>query len=145
MFHWGRTTHKGVNILGHLWFRSWFVACLPVNVRDGVYCVTWWRHQMETFSMLLAICAGNSPVTNEFPSQRLVTRSFGVFFICAWINCWVHNREAADMRRHRANYDVTVMSLNSDVCSISVSAVLFAISYYSGPLYNCTRLYHRRF
>ena len=35
---------------------------------------------METFSMLLAICAGNSPVTGEFPTQRPVTRSFDVFF-----------------------------------------------------------------
>ena len=25
--------------------------------------LTWWRHQMETFSALLAFCAGNSPVT----------------------------------------------------------------------------------
>ena len=35
---------------------------------------------METFSELLAICAGNSPVTGEFPAQRPVTRSFDVFF-----------------------------------------------------------------
>ena len=35
---------------------------------------------METFSALLAICAGNSPVTGEFPTQRPVTRSFDVFF-----------------------------------------------------------------
>ena len=35
---------------------------------------------METFSTLLAICAGNSPVTEEFPTQRPVTRSFDVFF-----------------------------------------------------------------
>ena len=41
---------------------------------------TWWRHQMETFSVLLAVCAGNSPVTGEFPTQRPVTRSFDVFF-----------------------------------------------------------------
>ena len=41
---------------------------------------TWWRHQMETFSALLALCAGNSPVTAEFPSQRPVKRSFDVFF-----------------------------------------------------------------
>ena len=41
---------------------------------------TWWRHQIETFSALLAICAGNSPVTGEFPTQRPVTRSFDVFF-----------------------------------------------------------------
>ena len=42
--------------------------------------VSWWRHQMETFSALLALCVGNSPVTREFPSQRPVTRSFDVFF-----------------------------------------------------------------
>ena len=41
---------------------------------------TWWRHQMETFSALLAICAGNSPGTGEFPAQRPVVRSFDVFF-----------------------------------------------------------------
>ena len=40
----------------------------------------WWRHQMETFSALLAICAGNSPVPGEFPAQKPVTRSFDVFF-----------------------------------------------------------------
>ena len=41
---------------------------------------TWWRHQMETFSVSLALCVGNSPVTGEFPSQRPVTWSFDVFF-----------------------------------------------------------------
>ena len=35
---------------------------------------------METFSVLLAICAGNSPLPGEFPAQRPVTRSFKVFF-----------------------------------------------------------------
>ena len=38
--------------------------------------MTWWRHQMEAFSALLATCAGNSPVPGEFP----VTRSFDIFF-----------------------------------------------------------------
>ena len=37
-------------------------------------------HQMETFSALLALCAGNSPVTGEFCSQGPVAGSFGVFF-----------------------------------------------------------------
>ena len=41
---------------------------------------TWWRHQMEIFSALLAICAGNSPVPGEFPAQRPVTPSFDVYF-----------------------------------------------------------------
>ena len=42
--------------------------------------VTRWRHQMETFSALLAICAGNSPVPGEFPTIRPVTQSFDVYF-----------------------------------------------------------------
>ena len=34
---------------------------------------------METFSALLVLCAGNSPVTGEFPSQRPVTLGFDIF------------------------------------------------------------------
>ena len=33
-----------------------------------------------TFSALLAICAGNSPVAGKFPAQRPVARSFDVYF-----------------------------------------------------------------
>ena len=43
-------------------------------------CQSWWRHEIETFSALLAICAGNSPVTGEFSAQRPMTRSFDIFF-----------------------------------------------------------------
>ena len=65
---------------------------------------------METFSALLALGGGVvSPITGEFPAQRPVTRSFDVFFNWARINGWVNNREAGDLRRHRAYYDVIVM------------------------------------
>ena len=40
----------------------------------------WWRHQMEPFSALLALCAGNSPVPVNSPHKGPVTRSFDVFF-----------------------------------------------------------------
>ena len=66
---------------------------------------------METFSELLAIRAGNSPVTGEFPTQRPVTRSFDVFFDLRVNN----NREAGDLRRHQAHNDVIVM------CSSKIS------------------------
>ena len=46
----------------------------------GVKPSPWWRHQMEAYSALLALCEGNSPVPGEFLSQRPVTRSFNVFF-----------------------------------------------------------------
>ena len=45
---------------------------------------SWWHHQMETFSVLLALCEGNPPVNGGFPSQRPVTQSFDVF--CLYLN-----------------------------------------------------------
>ena len=61
-------------------------------------------------SALLVLCAGNSPVPGEFPTQRPVTRSLDVFFDLRLNNGWVNNGEAGDLRRYRAHYDVTVMS-----------------------------------
>ena len=55
------------------WVRTGRHEDLPLGMQ------TWWRHQMEIFSALLALSVGNSPVTGEFPSQRPVTRSFDVF------------------------------------------------------------------
>ena len=60
------------------WFKRsyilmWFCSKLFTHI-------TWWRHEMETFSALLAICVGNSPIPGKFPAQRPVTRSFDVFF-----------------------------------------------------------------
>ena len=43
----------------------------------------------------------------HFPAQRPVTRMFSL--ICAWINGWVNNREAGDLRRQRSHNDVPVM------------------------------------
>ena len=62
---------------------------------------------METFSASLAICAGNSPVTGEFPAQRPVKRSFDIFSDLHQ-NVWV-NTSASDLRRYYAHYDVIVM------------------------------------
>ena len=71
---------------------------------------------METFSSLLALCAGNSPVTGEFPSQMPVARSFDVFFNLRLDTRLSNNREAGDLRHHRAHYDVTVISVFLSSC-----------------------------
>ena len=63
-------------------------------------------------SALLALRVGNSPVTDEFPSQRPVARSFDIFF-SAWTNGWVINGDVGDLGRHRVHYDVTVMKKNT--------------------------------
>ena len=64
---------------------------------------------METFSASVSICAENSPVSGEFSAQRSVTQSFDVFFDLCPNKKWVNNRDAGDLRRRRAHYDVTVM------------------------------------
>ena len=70
----------------------------------------WWRHQMETFSALVALCAGKSSVTGEFPTHKGQWRRAFVFsLICAWINDWVNNHEAGDLRRYRAQSDIIVV------------------------------------
>ena len=51
-----------------------------LDQEDPCHQCPWWRHQMETFPALLALCEGNPPVTGRFPSQRPVTQSFNVFF-----------------------------------------------------------------
>ena len=56
------------------------VAGIGIIIKTIHRMSSWWRHQMETFSALLAICVGNSLVTGEFPAQRPVTRSCDVFF-----------------------------------------------------------------
>ena len=59
---------------------------LPATKMSRIYhpchgeLISCWRHQVETFSALLALCTGNSPVNGGLPSQRPVTRSFDVFF-----------------------------------------------------------------
>ena len=64
----------------------WSFVCLSDDLFQMHVCVgrmtkyPWWRHQMETFSAFLAICAGNSPIHGEFPAQRPVTQSFDIYF-----------------------------------------------------------------
>ena len=99
---------------------------------------------METFSALpaLSLVTGHRllatgqrywpSVTGEFPSQRPVTRSVDIF--CTWINGWINNREAGDLRRHddivrnirdgnhRCFSSESLVLRNSDVSLLSVQS-----------------------
>ena len=73
----------GIWSQGQTWLLPSSALMLTINnsnIRSGVLGATWWRHQMEAFSALLAFCVGNLPVAGEFPAQRPVTRSFDLFF-----------------------------------------------------------------
>ena len=56
---------------------------------------------METFSAVLAICAGNSPDIGKFPVQGPVMLSFGVFFDLRLNKRLSNQWEAGDLKRHR--------------------------------------------
>ena len=101
-------------VLHHCSWGFFPVPCRVVKSLQFIWIwrhLTWWRHQMETFSALLALCEGNSPMTGEFPWQRPVTRGFDISLIHAWTNNWVNTRDAGHLRRHRAHYDITVIYL----------------------------------
>ena len=76
---------------------------------DCYWMQTRWRHQMETFSALLAICG---PVNSPHKGQWRGALMFSL--ICVWINGWVNNREAGDLRCYRAHYAVIIM--NTEWC-----------------------------
>ena len=72
--------------------------------------LAWWSHLMETFSVLLDICVGNSPVPGEFPEKTPVTRSFDVFFDLRLNKRLSKQPWGWWLKRHRAHYDVIVMA-----------------------------------
>ena len=119
-----------LQLINHHWFRQRLATEQATNDNRKKCCPSqlthaWWRHQMETFSALLAICVGNSPVTSEFPAQRQWPGALIFSLICAWISGWVINGEAGVLRRNHAYYDVTVMVciiwpfLNENHCNLT--------------------------
>ena len=96
---------------------------------------SWWRHQMETFSALLALCAGNSPVPVNSPHKGQWRGALMFSLIYAWINDWVNIR---DLKRHRGHYDVIVMCSCCMHCcvpsdrNVAVSMVRNWLTYVSG-------------
>ena len=84
---WWVWNHVFRQTIQHKWYDIWFTMNNDFYSQAGCLAIVfhgsrtpWWRHQKETFSELLAICAGNSPVSGDFPAQRPVTQSFDVFF-----------------------------------------------------------------
>ena len=63
------------------------------------------------FFALLALRAGNSRVTGEFPLQRPAMRSFDVLFYLRLNKQLGKQSWAGDLKRHDPHYDVMVMWL----------------------------------
>ena len=68
-----------------------------------------WKHFPRQWPFVRGI--HRSPV--NCPHKGQWRRALMFSLICAWMNGWVNNREARDLRRHRADHDVTIMGLSS--------------------------------
>ena len=112
-----------------------------------------WKHFPRNWPSVRGI--HRSPVNSPHKGQWRGALMFSL--ICVWINTWVNNREAGDLRRYHAHCDVTVMN-----CKISrVQCILIPIqngtecepcpdgTYNTGrfttclPHSNCSALYNR--
>ena len=65
-----------------------------------------WKHFPRHWPFVRGI--HRSPV--NFPHKGQSRGALIFSLICAWINGWVNNREAGDLRHHRAHYDVIIMN-----------------------------------
>ena len=101
---------ESLNILSDKIFSQTLLGPSLIPVVFHSFAMSWWRHQMETFSAQLALCAGNSPVPVNSPHKGQCRGALMFSLICVWINGWVNNREAGGLRRHRGHFDVCVMS-----------------------------------
>ena len=82
---------------------------------------SWWRHQMDTFSALQALCAGIHRSAVNSPHKGQWREALMLSFICAWINGWVNYRHAGDLRHHRSHDDVSAM-LDAHILSCDESS-----------------------
>ena len=81
-----------------------FIGCYPDQSTQHDDVIKW-KHFLRYWPFVRGI--HRSPVNSPHKGQWRGVLMFSL--ICAWINSWVNNREAGDLRRHRAHYDVAVM------------------------------------
>ena len=88
------------------WIETCKMFCSPHekghgNHDDVIKC----KHFPRYWPFVRAI--HRSPVNSPHKCQWRGALVFSL--VCVWINGWVNNREACDLRRHRAHYDVTLI------------------------------------
>ena len=101
---------KRCTVAGSLIFWYWRNYKMRHNVKQPRPLhddVIKWRHFPCYWPFVQGI--HRSPL--NFPHEGQWRGALKLSLICAWINGWINNREAGDLRRHRAHYDVTVVSL----------------------------------
>ena len=84
------------------------------------------RYSHTVYCIMMTLSKGNifrvtGPLCGEFTGHRWISHKQGQWrralrfsLIYAWLNAWVNNRAAGDLRHHCAHYDVIVMMKHTD-------------------------------
>ena len=88
---------------------------------------TWWRHQMETFSALLAFCAGNSPVPVNSPHKGQWRGALMFSLICVWIN---------ELHVPDFKLDITLTTFEYRFATSMIDKIVRALFFLSEKAYN---------
>ena len=104
----------------HIYAITTWLICMESNLHGDVIK---WKHFPRYWSFVQGI--HRSPVNSPHKGQWRGALMFSL--ICVWINGWVSNREAGDLRRNSAYYDVTVMRVIFTQFYLTVS-IIFSCS-----------------
>ena len=104
------------------------IACRAFIVRNCCIIkhddVIKWKHFPRNWPFVREI--HRSPV--NFPHKGQWRGALMFSLIYAWINDWVNNREAGDLRRQNGHYDIIVMNDNNSIphplCQANVMIIL---------------------
>ena len=96
------------------WLAKHFSKSLPETISSTVLLARYqWYHddviKWKYFPLYWPFVRGIHWLPVNSPYKGQWCRALMLPLICPWINSWVNNREAGDLRCHRAHYDITVM------------------------------------
>ena len=96
---------RGVSSVPYLQVLTYFGFIGHGSILSAYDDVIKWRHFPRYWPFVRGI--HRSPVNSPHKGQWCGALMFSL--ICVWLNGWVNNRDAGDLRRYRTHYDVSVM------------------------------------
>ena len=118
-------------ICNALQWLQWYILCGHNKIlelcgmQNGISMATMMTSSNGNIFRVTGPLCGEFTGPGEFPTQRPVTWSFDVSLIRVWINGWVNNRDAGDLRRHLGHYDVSVMRDRQSLYNAYIAHVTF--------------------
>ena len=116
------------------------ISPIPRDLNPGIFRddVIKWKHFSRYWPFVWGI--HRSPVNSHHKGQWRGALMFSL--ICVWTNDRVNNRDAGDLRRHCAHYDVSVMCGVLRIFGYMAKNIVYATQFYAGTCYIERRFYY---